>query len=175
MIITIAQQKGGSGKTTVAAHLAVAFSRAGKSVAILDIDPQGSLGAWFERREAAMGEGETGFEFRTASGWGSRREARQLARGHDIVVIDTPPKSDLDLRPAIEVADLVIVPLQPTPVDLWATDPTLQMIAKEEKRCLLVINRAVQRALLTAEIAGRVDELGHRVARTWIGSRVAFR
>jgi chromosome partitioning protein len=174
LIITVAQQKGGSGKTTVAAHLAVAFALAGKSVGILDVDPQGSLGEWFERREAALGEDEVGLVFRTASGWGARREAKQLARDHDIVVVDTPPKSDLEIRPAIEMADLVAVPIQPTPVDLWATAPTLAMAAKEGTASLIVINRALSRALLTAEMIVAAGELGHAVAQTHLGNRVAY-
>ena len=75
-IVTIAQQKGGAGKTTVSVHLAVAWSAMkGKSVALVDVDPQGSLGEWFEARERALGEDGAGLEFRTASGWGARREA----------------------------------------------------------------------------------------------------
>lgn len=174
MIITLAQQKGGSGKTTIAAHLAVAFLLTGKSVALLDVDPQGSLGEWFELRERRLGEGETGLGFRTASGWGARREARNLARDHDVVVIDTPPKSDVDLRSAFDVADLVAVPLQPTPVDMWATDPTLAMIAKEGTRSLLILNRVLSRALLTAEMIAAVGSLGHVVADARLGNRVAF-
>ena len=174
LIITVAQQKGGSGKTTVAAHLAVAFARSGKSVGLLDVDPQGSLGEWFERREAALGEDGVGLAFRTASGWGARREAKQLARDHDVVVVDTPPKSDLEIRPAIEMADLVIVPVQPTPVDLWATTPTLEMAAKEKTGSLIVINRALSRALLTAEMIAATGELGHAVAAAHLGNRVAY-
>ncbi len=174
LIITVAQQKGGSGKTTVAAHLAVAFALGGKSVGILDVDPQGSLGEWFERREATLGEEDVGLVFRTASGWGARREAKQLARDHDIVVVDTPPKSDLEIRPAIEMADLVAVPVQPTPVDLWATAPTLAMAAKEGTASLIVINRALSRALLTAEMITAAGELGHAVAQTHLGNRVAY-
>jgi chromosome partitioning protein len=174
LIITVAQQKGGSGKTTVAAHLAVAFALSGKSVGILDVDPQGSLGEWFERREALLGEDQSGLVFRTASGWGARREAKQLARDHDIVVVDTPPKSDLEIRPAIEMADLVAVPVQPTPVDLWATAPTLAMAAKEGTASLIVINRALSRALLTAEMIAAAGELGHAVADTHLGNRVAY-
>lgn len=174
MIITLAQQKGGSGKTTLAAHLAVAAALKGRSVAILDVDPQGSLGEWFEAREQRLGEDGTLLSFRTASGWGARREAKNLARDHDVVVIDTPPKSDLDIRSAFEAADLVVVPLQPTPVDLWATEPTLKTIAKEGTPALLVLNRVIGRALLTAEMAGAIGTLGHAVAAARLGNRVAF-
>lgn len=178
-IITIAQQKGGSGKTTLAAHLAVALmqhmtSGRRSSVALLDCDPQGSLGEWFEAREATLGEDATGLSFRTASGWGARREARSLARDYDFVIIDTPPKSDVESRPAIEVAHLAIVPVQPTPIDLWATQPTLEMIAKEGATSLLVINRAQIRSALTQEISAAIEELGHPAAQTRLGSRVAF-
>lgn len=174
LVITLAQQKGGAGKTTVATHLAVAYALAGSRAAILDVDPQGSLGEWFERRENALGEAGTGLSFRTASGWGARREARGLARDHDIVIVDTPPKSDLELRPAIEAAGIVVVPVQPTPVDLWATEPTLDMIAREGTPSLLVLNRVVRRALITGEISEAVTGLGHSVAEAQLGNRVAY-
>ncbi|MCB4771749.1 ParA family protein [Ancylobacter sp. Lp-2] len=173
-IITIAQQKGGSGKTTLAAHLAVALALDSVRVALLDCDPQGSLGEWFEAREATLGEDGTGLDFRTASGWGARREARSLARDYDYVVIDTPPKSDIESRPAIEAASLVAVPVQPTPVDLWATQATLEMIAKEGTPSLLVINRALPRVALTQEIGEALLALGHPAAQTRLGNRVAF-
>lgn len=174
-VITVSQQKGGSGKTTLAAHLAVALSRShGKSVAILDVDPQGSLGEWFEARERRMGEGSTGLAFRTASGWGSRREARSLARDHDIVIIDTPPKSDLESKPAIEAADLIAVPIQPTHFDLWATEATLRTLAKEGSRSVLIINRIPARASLSADMVDAIAQLGFPVAMARLGNRVAF-
>jgi chromosome partitioning protein len=174
LIITLAQQKGGAGKTTVAAHLAVACALGGKAVAVLDTDPQGSLGQWFERREAALGQGEVDLIFRTASGWGARREARALARDHDVVVLDTPPKSDLELRPALEAANVVVIPVQPAPVDVWATEPTLAMVDKVGSRAILILNRVVRGTLLGAQIAREIAAMGHPVATTELGSRTVF-
>ncbi len=175
IIFTIAQQKGGAGKTTVAAHLAVAWSREGlRSVAILDIDPQGSLGEWLENRERRLGEDATGLTFRTASSWGARREAQRLARDHDVVLIDTPANAERDARPAMEVADLLIVPVQPTPLDLWATRPTLEMAARERLAALLVLNRVPARARLTESVLGAMRELNADIAEARLGNRVAF-
>lgn len=172
-VIAIAQTKGGSGKTTLAAHLAIAL-RSRLSVALLDIDPQGSLGEWYERREARLGEDATTLGFRTASGWGARREARSLARDFDVVIVDTPPKSDHEARHAIDAADLVAVPVQPTPVDLWATRATVDMIGSSGPARLLVLNRVPPRASSTAEMAAAIDALGCPVAFARLGNRVGY-
>ena len=174
-VITVAQQKGGSGKTTVAAHLAVALSRLnGTTIALLDVDPQGSLGEWFEARERRLGEKHTGMGFRTASGWGARREAMGLARDYDFVVVDTPPKSDLEAKPAIEAASLVIVPIQPTPVDVWSSTATLKIVDRESTPALVVVNRVPPRALVTDAMIDAILGLGADVAAAKIGNRVAF-
>ncbi|MGF7163078.1 chromosome partitioning protein [Rhodoligotrophos appendicifer] len=172
-IITLAQQKGGSGKTTIAAHLAVAFHLQGLRVAIVDVDPQGSLGEWFEARERRMAD-DAGLSFRTASGWGARRAARALARDFDIVVVDTPPKSDVEAKSAIETANLVVVPIQPTHVDLWATKPTLDLIGQVQVPSLLILNRVLSRVSLTGEMAAAMAEFGHPAASNTIGNRVGF-
>ncbi|GAB5510847.1 MAG: ParA family partition ATPase [Hyphomicrobiales bacterium] len=174
LILTVAQQKGGSGKTTFSAHLATALAYHGMSVAILDCDPQGSLGEWFEAREEALGENDTGLTFRTASGWGARREARTLSSDYDAVVIDTPPKTDTEARPAIEAATMVVVPVQPSPMDVWACGSTIALAQKERTPALLVLNRVPPRAAITEEMAEALGNIDAPLATTRIGNRVGF-
>jgi chromosome partitioning protein len=173
-VITVAQQKGGSGKTTLTANLALALAAKNLTVAILDTDPQGSLGRWFMARMERLGDAEPGLDFRTASAWGARYEARQLIRDHDLVIIDTPPKMGLDGKPAIEVSDLVIVPISPSPVDVWATEPTIELARADGKPVLIVLNRAALRTRLTGEIREAVGKMGCDVAETMIGNRVIY-
>jgi chromosome partitioning protein len=159
----------------LAAHLAVALAaHSGEPVAILDVDPQGSLGTWYEAREDNLGEEGTGLEFRTASGWGARREARSLARSHGYVIVDTPPKTDTDAKPAIDAADFVIVPIQPTPVDLWATSQTIDLAAREDTPALLVMNRVPPRASLTGEMAEAIASSGYDALSARLGNRTVF-
>src|ERR1700730_4414510 len=112
-VITIAQQKGGAGKTTVAAHLAVAWSQRGKRVAIVDIDPQGSLTHWHKIREERFGDGYTGVTFAALCGWRVGSEIARLRRNHDIIIIDSPPHTETEARTAIRSADFIVVPVQP--------------------------------------------------------------
>ena len=137
-VITVAQQKGGSGKTTLAANLAVALIRSGQSVTILDLDPQGSLGRWFMLRTE---NGEEDLELSTASAWGSAYESKKLRRSRDVVIVDTPPKVDSDLRPALRESDLVLVPVATSQVDNWALDAILDLAERERVRPLIVMNR----------------------------------
>lgn len=172
-VLTIAQQKGGSGKTTLAANIALEYVARGKSVAMLDTDPQGSLGRWFMTRRERTG-GEPGFEFGTSSAWGISYECEKLRKLHDIVIIDTPPKIDADLRPALRESNLVIVPLATSQVDLWATEGVLELAARERKTTLIVLNRAAARARLTGKMADAVRELDTDFAETRLGNRVIF-
>lgn len=175
VVLSVSQQKGGSGKTTLAAHIAVALARTGAyPVALIDVDPQGSLGTWYEAREDALGEAHTGLTFRTSSGWGARREARSLARDHGLVIIDTPPKTDSDVKPAIEAAGLVVIPVQPTQVDLWATGQTVEIARREGTDALLVLNRVPPRAALTRDVLDEIQSLGYPVATSRLGNRTAF-
>ena len=172
-VITIAQQKGGAGKTTLAAHLALAWARA-RRVAVIDIDPQGSLAAWFRlRREQADILGP-GFEAAAITGWRVSAEVERQARSHDIVLIDSAPHAETEARLAVRASSLVLIPVQPSPMDVWATRATLELARQERVPALLVLNRVPSRANLTQTMAAKLAELGAPVAATQIGNRVAL-
>jgi chromosome partitioning protein len=171
-VITIAQQKGGAGKTTLAAHLTVAWAAAAR-VAAIDIDPQGSLSQWVALRRERRGEA-LGFTHSRLAGWRLADEVDRLARSHDILVIDSPPHAETEAKIAVRVASLVVVPLQPSPIDVWATRPTLELARLERRPVLLVLNRLPSRARLTAEMAQGAAGYGVAVAQAALGNRVAF-
>jgi chromosome partitioning protein len=169
--VTVAQQKGGAGKTTLAVHLADAWSRAGHSVALVDIDPQGSLSAWFELRPV---DAQPPLSLARITGWRTENEVRRLVGLHDIVVVDSPPHAETEAKLAVRVADLVLVPVQPSPMDLWATRPTLDLAAREKRKVLLVLNRVPSRTKLGEAVQAKVRELGAPVAVSEIGNRTGF-
>ena len=171
-VLTIAQQKGGSGKTTLAVNLAVAFHLSGQRVALLDTDPQGSLGRWFMTRRDRLGD--PGMEFSTASAWGVGYECEKLRKSNDLVIIDTPPKIDSDLRPALREADLILVPVSSSHVDLWATDGVLDLAARVGKPAMIVLNRSKAGTRLASEIAAAAAQLNPDVAAARLGQRIVF-
>ncbi len=171
--ITIAQQKGGAGKTTLAAQLAVSWWTGGLKVAMLDVDPQGSLSAWYDERMKA-GVGSDGLYLVQVSGWRLAAELDRLRREYDVVVIDSPPHAETDARVAVRAAALVVVPLQPSPMDLWATKPTLSLAAKEGAEPLLVLNRVPPRGKMPDAVRAKIAEQDLPLAEAMLGNRVAF-
>ncbi|WP_282607119.1 ParA family partition ATPase [Pelagibius sp. Alg239-R121] len=173
-ILTVAQQKGGAGKTTITAHLAVAFTAAKKSVAVVDIDPQQSLAMWYRLRAERLGDAGAGLLVSAVKGWRSRAEVEKLARDHDIVLIDSPPHAETEAKIAVRSANLVIVPVQPSPMDVWATKPTLELAQQEKVPAILVLNRVPPRANLIDEMLAEIQTYGAKIAKARIGNRVAF-
>jgi chromosome partitioning protein len=173
-IITIAQRKGGAGKTTLAAHLGVALANAGHVVGLIDTDPQASLAQWHERREERLGHHDTSLDFAAVTGWRAAVEIASLARDNEIVLIDSAASTDPETRSAIRCAGLVLVPVQPSPVDVWATLPTLDIAQQEGVPALLVLNRVPARALLTAAMRERLADYDVGLAHSGIGNRVAL-
>lgn len=171
-VITIAQQKGGAGKTTVAAHLAVALSQRGNRVAVIDIDPQGSLAMWHNLREKRFGEGYTGMTFATISGWRVSSEITRLKRDHDFIIIDSPPHTEADAKTAIREADLVILPVQPSPTDLWATQATLELAKDERKLVKVLLNRVSPNSKMAQMALATLGD--DDVLEQMLGNRVLF-
>ncbi len=167
-VFTVAQQKGGAGKTTMAAHLAVAWSRKHR-VAVIDTDPQGSLSQWYKLRSELHGSDER-LLFSAISGWRVENEIARLKRQVDIIVIDSPPHADTEARAAIRAADLVIIPLQPSPMDVWATSATIKLCKQEKVPVKMVLNRVHPQARLTESISSGLVGL----AANHFGNRVAF-
>ena len=173
-VITIAQQKGGTGKTTLAVHLALAFIKYhNHKVAIIDTDPQGSLGKWFMIR-SEKNSLDKNLTFKTASLWGAQYESKILKQDHDIVIIDTPPKIESDARPAIEASDLVLIPVAPSPVDFWATEAIIEIAKKAKRKVLIQINRANHRSKLISKTHEYIKSINVKSTDTLIGHRQIF-
>ena len=173
-VITIAQQKGGTGKTTLSVHLALAFIKYHNlKVAVIDTDPQGSLGKWFMIRTEKKVSSE-GLTFKTASLWGAQYEAKTLKTDHDIVIIDTPPKIESDARPSIEAADLVLIPMAASHVDFWATGAIVDIAKQANKKILIQINRSNQRSKLIDKTNNFIKSLDLLSTNTIIGNRQIY-
>src|SRR3954469_6007937 len=155
-IIALASRKGGSGKTTIAAHLAVQAGRGGGGPAgLVDIDEQGELGGWWRERKddtPALATVKVGdLEANLA-------ELRKY--GTAVAIIDTPPNLTGSIERVISTADLVLIPARPSPPDLRAVAATVDMAKGAGKPFLFVVNGAAPRANITAEAVAALSEHG---------------
>ena len=108
------------------------------------------------------------------AGWRVAAKAAELARNHDIVMIDSPPHADTEARFAISAAGLVLIPIQPSPMDVWASEATLALARAEKTPTLMVLNRVPARAKLTELMAAAIERLGVPLAKSRIGNRVVL-
>ena len=172
IVITVAQQKGGTGKTTLAANLAAALAPASR-VALLDIDPQKSLTRWHAIRIARDVQASV-ITFSDVSGWRLAAELERLKRSHDVVLIDSPPQIDTDARLAIRGAALVLIPVQPSPPDVWAAEGTLALAAAERRKARVVLNRMPPASRLGEAVKADLLTRKLPLLRAAIGNRTGF-
>lgn len=154
-VVTLATQKGGAGKTTLAASLAVAAAEAGEGVVVIDLDRQGSLAAWHERREAETREARVIYRAVEADGLAGLLEK---ARGHaptTLVVIDTPGILDTTARIGMDAADITLVPVRPSIIDAQAAIRTAVELDLQDRSFAFVLCQVPPTSPARAEMPAR--------------------
>jgi chromosome partitioning protein len=179
-IIAVANQKGGSGKTTVSMQLAGAIARRGNKVLVVDADPQGTATRW-----AASAEDEHPFPASvvglSAASAKVHREVKKFIDDYNYIIIDCPPAADSPVpQSALLIADLVLVPLIPSPLDMWAAVGIRQVIANvsdlnEGLKSRLVLNQCQPNTTLTQETLEVLPEFGIELANAQLRHRQVYR
>lgn len=168
--IVVTSQKGGSGKSTLTSHLAVEIARAGDGpVVVIDTDPQGTLSTWRSKREAKSPQMATPPSVDQLPEYLER--IKQV--GARYVLIDTAPARHAENELIIGCADLVLVPTNASPTDLWALGPTIQSIRDARRPFTFVLNRIKSNARLTAQAAAMLSRHG-LIIPAFIGDRVQY-
>jgi chromosome partitioning protein len=172
--VALLARKGGAGKTTCAIHMGVLASASGQRVIFFDLDPQGSLSAWWQTRPA-----DTPSLIQT--------DARRLPdllkaaadEGYDLAVVDTPPAVTFDTARVAQVADLTLIPLRPSILDIYAVSSTADVVLATKTPALLVLNacpapRGVAESATTMEARRALASMAVPVAETAIGQRMDY-
>ncbi len=173
-VISVLNQKGGVGKTTLAVHLATAFARRNERVLLLDADPQGSALDW-----AAARNGKPLFPVVGLPKSSIHKELPGLSGTYDIVVIDGPPRVYDVARSAIMASDIVLIPVQPSPYDVWAAKEIIDLlneakVYKPSLRSAFVINRKIVNTAIGRDVSDALSEYPIPVLTSAICQRVAF-
>ncbi len=173
-VIAILNQKGGVGKTTLAVHLATAFARKKRRVLLIDADPQGSALDW-----AAARHGQPLFPVVGLPKNSIHKELPALAINYELVIIDGPPRVYDVAKSAVGASDLVLVPVQPSPYDVWAAEEIIDlfneaMVFTPNLKKAFVINRKIVNTAIGRDVAEALSKHPIPVLKTAICQRVAF-
>lgn len=174
IVISVLNQKGGVGKTTLSVNLAVELARqSGARVLLVDADPQGSALDWAAARTADPLISVVGFPRPSI-----HKEIEQIGFGYAYVVIDGPPRVTDLARSAIMAADLVLIPVQPSPYDIWAADEVVKLIEEagiyKNLKCAFVVNRKIANTAIGREVSEALASYSLPVLASTIGQRVVF-
>lgn len=174
-VVAIINQKGGTGKTTLATNLAWVLAEKG-NVLLLDADSQASTQNW------AAGDGATpdNLAIREIGKGDLIRTVRSMAAGHDWVIIDGPPGITKTSADAVRVADVVLIPAKPSPLDVWAASDVVAAVQARQKtaqglpKAAFVITMSQPRTRLGQRIDAALYEMGLPVLRARTTQRVAY-
>ena len=167
-VITIANRKGGAGKSTCAAHFSLEATAQNYKVILLDLDPQKTLESWWEKRQ------EENPHMADASIQNLKEKIDQIReRGFDFCIIDTPGDTSPNSLEAIKIADLVVIPCKPTAPDLKAIGRTISLVQENNKNYAFVLTQSISRANATMQAASILSEFGS-IAPSIISNRIAY-
>lgn len=174
MIIGLLNQKGGVGKTTLSISLAAELTRTGARVLLLDADPQGSALDW-----AAARQGDPMFSVVGLPRATIHREIAVVGQGYDHIIIDGPPRVTDLARSAILASDLVVIPVQPSPYDIWAAEEIVKLIDearvfKESLKSCFAINRKIANTAIGRDVREALSGYPVHVLESVVTQRVVF-
>lgn len=174
MIVGVLNQKGGVGKTTLSVNLAAELARDGSRVLLIDADPQGSALDW-----AAAREGEPLFSVVGLPRATVHREIGTVGKGYDHIIIDGPPRVTDLTRSAIMASDVVVIPVQPSPYDVWAADEVVKLIDearvyKENLKSCFVVNRKIANTAIGRDVREALSAYPVPVLASSLAQRVVF-
>ena len=159
-IISILNPKGGSGKTTLSTNLARFYHDRGDKVLLVDSDPQGSASDWHAARE------DNPLPFIAYGNPENLKALPGIASPYDVVIIDGAAKLEGMIAAVIKVSDMILIPVQPSPYDIWATSDLVDLIMARQEvtdgnpKAAFIVSRAIKRTLLSKEIVAALSEHG---------------
>ena len=174
MIVGVLNQKGGVGKTTLSVNLAACLARTGARVLLIDADPQGSALDWAAARQGEPLFSVVGFPRATI-----HKEIAQLGQGYDHIIIDGPPRVTDLARSAIMASDIVVIPVQPSPYDIWAAEEVVKLITearvyKGNIKSVFVVNRKITNTAIGRDVREALAAYPIHVLNASIAQRVVF-